>query len=168
MISIFKIISLFLLAISWQSFVRKILHIINTRIEVSMNSIKDCASKINPNIDESDIKILNENEIKPFLLVQIKKGSLGFLTQIIGYLEIFIFIILTFALLKYDPNLFNFHTMKVLGITISTWMGLKIFGNYQQWSGPVFGRALFYTFLIGSLANIAGGIILGYFTHYFF
>jgi len=158
-----KIIFLSLGVLGWQELVRKIIKQINKKIEISMKKVEKYATKENLNL-----KNLKENEIEPFLLIKIKKEDLGFLTKIIGYLEIFIFFILTFLLLQHNFVLSNLDTIKIIGIVISGWIGLKILGNYQQWSSPVFGRALFYNFFISSLVNITGGIIFGYIFFKFF
>lgn len=162
-IFLLKIIFLSLGVYGWQKLVREIIKQINKRIEISMKKVEEYAIKENFNL-----KNLKENEIEPFFLVKMKKKDLSFLTRIIGYLEIFIFFILTFFLLQHNFILSNLDTIKILGVVTSGWIGLKIFGNYQQWSNPIFGRALFYNFFISSLVNIIGGIIFGYIFFKFF
>lgn len=97
-----------------------------------------------------------KKEIQGFKLIQNKKDYLGFITKIIGYFEAIFFIVLTIIILKYSP-LNNTFIVSVAG----AWIGLKIFGSYQQWSGVVLGRTTFYIFLIGSIINIIGSIVLG-------
>lgn len=97
-----------------------------------------------------------EKEIEGFELIQGKKEYLGFITKIIGYFEVTFFIVLTVIILKYSPENY-IYILSVAG----AWIGLKIFGSYQQWSGVVLGRATFYIFLIGSIINIVGSIALG-------
>ena len=158
-----KIIFLSLGVLGWQKLVREVIKQINKKIEISMKKVEEYATKENFNF-----KNLKENEIEPFFLIKIKKEDLSFLTIIIGYLEIFIFFIFTFILLQHNFILSNLDTIKIIGIITSGWIGLKILGNYQQWSNPVFGRALFYNFFISSLVNITGGIIFGYIFFKFF
>ena len=162
-IFLLKIIFLSLGVLGWQKLVREVIKQINKKIEISMKKVEEYATKENFNF-----KNLKENEIEPFFLIKIKKEDLSFLTIIIGYLEIFIFFIFTFILLQHNFILSNLDTIKIIGIITSGWIGLKILGNYQQWSNPVFGRALFYNFFISSLVNIAGGIIFGYIFFKFF
>lgn len=96
-----------------------------------------------------------EREASSFMLFQTKKTHLRYITKIIGYFESFLFVMVTTIILFRGENL-------GLVLTISGgWIALKIFGNYQQWSSVVLGRALFYIFLIGSLFNIILSILLG-------
>ena len=96
-------------------------------------------------------------EVQNFELLHIKKEYLGFITKIIGYFESIFFIILTVITFQYSTLNYSF-IFSVAGV----WIGLKIFGSYQQWSGVVLGRATFYIFLIGSILNIMGSIMLGF------
>ncbi len=98
-----------------------------------------------------------QKEVVGFELVQIKKDHLSFVTKIVGYFESAFFIVLTAIIYEHGRD-YDF-VLQVVGV----WLGLKIFGSYQQWTGAVLGRALFYIFLIGSLFNILFSIGLGIF-----
>jgi hypothetical protein len=89
-------------------------------------------------------------------------GGLRFIRSYIGWLEIIFFAALTFVLCKYG-NLTNIvDGYKIVGVSASAWITLKIFGNYQQWGTPIVGRVLFYIFLIGTIMNISAAVALGY------
>ncbi len=80
------------------------------------------------------------------------------IVKIIGFFEIIIFGLLSLILLNNDGGLiFSQNLLTIIG----AWLGIKVIGNYQQWSDPILGRAVFYVFLIGTLVNIFAGIILG-------
>jgi hypothetical protein len=101
-------------------------------------------------------KILTD-EIRPFELVGEKKQELYIITKIIGYFEFFLFFTSTLILFSLQAK--GLDILQTLGVLISGWLAIKIFGSYQQWSGPVFGRATFYVFLTGSLLNILFAVI---------
>ena len=158
--SILYVIVAGLAAVGWQEIIGKLMKWINERISRSMAEVMQHAETEKETYG-TDSLIRLRQEVEPFSLVSIKRRKLGFITKIIGYLEMAGFAYLTILLLISNKNLLEIS--QTLGIAISSWIALKIFGSYQQWSGPVFGRATFYTFLIGSIANIAGAIMIGTF-----
>jgi len=87
------------------------------------------------------------------------KERLNFLTQIIGLIEFIIFGFLTIYLFNNEQIIFE--KIKFFLIVFAGWFGLKAFGNYQQWGHEIFGRALFYNFLIGTLINIFFAVMFG-------
>lgn len=133
----------------------EIVRFLYKRIKKSMTRITEKEAE---NGNPKTIQALEE-ETKPFQLLELKKEDLGFITKIIGYLEISIFFYITILLSRSNTNLLD--QTRFIGVAITGWLALKIFGGYQQWSGRVFGRATFYTFLIGSFINIGGAIIIG-------
>jgi hypothetical protein len=67
-----------------------------------------------------------------------------------------------FVFLHFKYRTDFYEIIKTLSLVISGWVALKIFGNFQQWSGAVFGRATFYSFLIGTFLNIGSAILIGW------
>ena len=103
-----------------------------------------------------------EEEIKNFELIKEKKKYLSLLTSIIGCFELVFFGCTVASLYFLDgaPETL-FGKIQVFILVISGWFVIKVVGNYQQWSGAVFGRATFYVFLIGSFINILGAVAVG-------
>jgi hypothetical protein len=92
-----------------------------------------------------------------------KKKDLGLITKIVGITEMFIFGVLTAILLEnYYSDTNNFVNLTGIFLKfLGAWVGLKTLGNYQQWGGAIFGRACFYTFIIGTFISIIFGILFG-------
>lgn len=141
-------------AIIWQGVVRSCMYFFNSRIEKSMDTIAT-------ELENDDYKeTLIQNEIEPFKLIKFKKSQLGFISKAVGAIELFIFYALTLTL--YITEVSDVEKLQYVITIFFAWMALKIFGNYQQWSGAIFGRATFYAFLIGSILNIGGAVAVGY------
>lgn len=102
-----------------------------------------------------------KKELADLKFIKIKRERLGFITIIIGIIEIIAFGFLNFLLIhKYDTYLsydITFGFLKFFG----AWMAIKTLGNYGQWAGSVLGRACFYAFIIGTFLNILFGFLLG-------
>lgn len=108
-------------------------------------------------------KDLIEKEVHPFLLLREKREGLGFITRLIGWFEIVLFAGLLVLILQFPSNISSpVDVVKILGGAFAGWLAIKVVGSYGQWSGPVFGRATFYLFLIGSIANFVGAILIGF------
>jgi small-conductance mechanosensitive channel len=108
-------------------------------------------------LDDSTIT----KEVANLKFIKIKKEKLGFITKIIGVIEIALFAFLVILLIKKYNNQFSngliFDYVKLFG----GWIAIKTLGNYGQWSGAVLGRACFYVFLLGTLLNVFFGLLLG-------
>ena len=135
-LAVLIIVAVYVLQVAIQSLV----HLLNNSVESFIKSQEDKEGNI------KDIEF--KKEADGFKLFQVKKIHLGYITKIIGYFESFFFIIVTAVIL------FNGLGVEMLPTIAGGWIALKIFGNFQQWSGVVLGRATFYIFLIGSLVNI--------------
>ncbi len=164
----YSIIILILSTIGLQKLVACVVGRLNKKIKGSFKRLKKYISDSKTNIEE--LKISGEKfkeEIGNFLLLEKKKEELGIITCIIGWLEILLFVFLTIALVKIDNILFV-EKFKILSTIIMGWIALKIFGNYYQWSGTILGRSTFYIFLIGTIINILGAILIGFSVAYSF
>lgn len=91
-----------------------------------------------------------------FNAVKIVRQGTGLITKIIGIFENAFFATLMILALSY-PQL----DFKDVVLITGGWIGLKVVGNYENWSDSVIGRSAFYIFLIGSLFNIMCSFLLG-------
>jgi hypothetical protein len=91
----------------------------------------------------------------------LKKKYLVLLTTLVGGFEAVLFLSLTMMLLHEHSIHSLYHWISPLFLGISGWMAIKVVGGFLQWSGPIFGRAAFYSFLLASIANLAGAVLLG-------
>jgi len=92
---------------------------------------------------------------------QAKREKLGFITKTVGVAEFTVFSFLTILLIQnYQTDILE--GIKIFSTFIGSWLAIKTLGNYQQWSGPILGRACFYTFIIGTFINIIFAILLGF------
>ncbi len=82
--------------------------------------------------------------------IDYRTRELGFITKIIGSLEIIFFA--TFAYIADEPMAF----LTALGV----WLGIKTAVNYGQWNHVIAGKAYFYTSLIGTLINIGLPVLI--------
>ncbi|MHB0977844.1 MAG: hypothetical protein ACYC1K_00310 [Minisyncoccota bacterium] len=153
-VSFIYIIGVIVYAIGLQFSVYSLTKKLYKKVEATIEEIEK-----DNHLDPKEKKCL-EDESVPFRLVKKKRKKLWPITTAVSLIELTIFSSLTVLLFCQD-GLDVFQKVKIISITISGWLALKIFGNFQQWSGPVFGRANFYIFLIGSFANIGGAIVLG-------
>lgn len=116
--------------------------------------IQDSMDDLAKNFENSEmVKNFIDNERIPFSLVGLKRRSLGFITKIVGVIEFLIVFWITVLTVRGDAGFPNGITL--IAATISGWLAIKVIGSYQQWSGPIWGRATFYVFLIGSILNFA-------------
>jgi hypothetical protein len=102
-----------------------------------------------------------KREVENFNLISIKKEYVGFIPKIIGWFENILFIVLTIVILNFQYENLHLGSIQIIGGFVAGWMTLKIFGNYEQWAGPILGRAQFYIFLIGTVFNILLSILWG-------
>lgn len=109
----------------------------------------------------SDVFKEDDEEYKNFDKIQAKKQRLGIITKCVGYFEFELFSILPFLLLTHSQGGDLKSFMQLLPIA-GGWIALKIFGNYEQWSGAVFGRSYFYVFLLESILNIGIALAIGW------
>ncbi|MFC1629728.1 hypothetical protein ACFL11_00670 [Patescibacteria group bacterium] len=97
---------------------------------------------------------------------ELKEFNLKWVTYTVGVLEVIMFVALAFFLMKEKGNSFNLEKIPKIIMEIAKyaggWLGLKIVGNYQKWSGAIFGRANFYKFLLPSILNIILAVIIGF------
>lgn len=82
--------------------------------------------------------------------IEYRTRKLGFITKIVGSLEIVFFT--TFAYVTNEPMSF----LAALGV----WLGIKTAVNYGQWNHIIAGKAYFYTSLIGTLLNIGLPVVV--------
>jgi hypothetical protein len=146
-----------------QESIKKIVKSLNEKIKKGIPELESALEKLkNKEIDFKYTKSEFKKEKGTFYLLEEKKSinDFHFLTKTIGWFEIFFFASTTIILLKYGKNFID--SFQFLMITAAGWIGLKIFGNYQQWSGKFLGRSVFYIFLIGSIVNILGAIGIGW------
>ena len=97
-------------------------------------------------------------EVEDFENIKTKRGKLGIITKVVGYFEFIFFGILVLMMTLFFRESFTEAVFQLLPI-MGGWIALKVFGNYHQWSGAVFGRASFYIFLLGSVLNIGIAIL---------
>ncbi len=108
-----------------------------------------------------------KKELANFYVIRQKRKKLWIFTTIVGALETIVFSGLALLYLKkfgVDP----FETVVTMLKFTAGWIAMKTFGNYQQWSGAVFGRLFFYIFIIGSILNIGLAIVAGYLIAFLF
>lgn len=153
---IFYLVVLILSLMGAQFVVGKLVSFLFKKIIDSINSIEK-GTKNKKWYKDSDF----QKESANLFFIEDKKKHVGFITKIIGYIELVAFAGLMFLLFR----LYNYNIQEVLIVSvkfIGGWLAIKTIGNYQQWSGGIFGRAYFYIFFIGSIMNIMLGIIIGY------
>lgn len=162
MIIFFKIILLLLGVIGLQCLVRLVIFYFDRKMRTTDKRIRDFLKNGDKNGEIDERYNFEEFYIEStgiFLLSE-KKKSLKFITTIIGILEVLIFGFIAFLSTKNGDGICkSFSTLFTFSIA---WIALKIFGNYQQWAGAVFGRTNFYIFLLGSVLNIFGAIFIGF------
>ncbi len=81
------------------------------------------------------------------------------ITTVVGRIEFMYFFLLT--LIAFQPML-GANKPETLLTLAGFWLAAKYVGNFGQWSDPIVGRAQFYTFLIGTTANVALAILLAF------
>jgi hypothetical protein len=137
-----------------QCLVKWIVEKLNNKIK---SAIPEIRKKRGKNFSESKF----DKEADEFGMILIKKKELHHITEIVSFIEVIVFSFLTIFLVKHFSE-----EKEWLGIISGLvkfsagWLALKVFGNYKQWSGAVLGRAYFYVFFIGSIANIVFTIII--------
>lgn len=85
--------------------------------------------------------------------IEEKRKKLGFITIIVSLIEMAFFMLLTIFFLNHYGFKF-FEIVPEFSKFLVGWIAIKVIGNYGQWSGPILGRATYYTFLIGTFLNI--------------
>lgn len=159
---VIRIIILLLAVAGMQCLVRKFINWLNGQIDKADGHIRNSLS-IEQGIKE--LKERNSNlsdfyqESTNLFLIKKKKEKLNFITTIIGVIEIALFGGLAFILVQKNYSFYEiFNTLTTFA---GGWIALKVIGNYQQWSGAVFGRACFYIFFMGTIFNIVIAILIG-------
>ena len=182
-------IILILSAVGIQSIVGWIVKTINNQIKETFEKLEKHVEKLNSiirdpkkinlkdslEIDKADHNIMYlikngrlnmledfQKEHFNFALILKKKESVGYITKVVGYFELALFAGLTVLLIKFTGGGSVFMGFREFAILAGGWIALKIFGGYQQWSGAVLGRAYFYNFLVGSIANIMLAAAIGF------
>ncbi len=130
---------------------------------------QNVSGKINRSIEESMEKLFQsgsksasivDREYENFKCIKDKKRDLTNITQIIGVFEIITFSVYSnFVVSMSESTLID--NIQTIAVAVAGWMAIKVLGNYSQWTGSVYGRATFYSFLIASGVNILLAIILG-------
>jgi hypothetical protein len=116
------------------------------------------------NLENEKYKEALDKEFSSLGDIEDKKKRLGFITIIIGVGEVIIFSLLTLFLIKNSLDFLG--GAKYFFSFLGGWLAIKTLGNYQQWAGPIFGRACFYTFFIGTFLNILFSVVLGFLLFY--
>jgi hypothetical protein len=144
-------------------------NIILSRFEKNIKTSMDSLSKISH--EESYQKEYGitayavnklEEEISIFGLARLQKKNektrLNFIRSFISVIEVIIF-----AGITYYFAINNLLGEKIIDIfqAFGIWMVLKTVGNYNKWSGPIYGRASFYEFFIPSIVNIVLAVGIG-------
>lgn len=149
------IVILVLAGIGIQTLVGQCIYWVNSRIGKLEKDILEAA----------EAHAVKEEAVREFSIfkanIKAVKRGLKIIRTTIGAFELVLFATFTVIAIEAYGLSKSFEVVKFIGISASGWIALKIFGNYQQWSGPFLGRPIFYIFLIGSILNIAGGVILG-------
>ena len=137
-----------------QKITRVVIRCLNKEIKDAIPKLKEYSR--NQNLTCTGL----DKEVNIFYLLEDKKKEeLGFITRIIGWFEAIVFATLAIIIINNSAkNVLDI--IKFLGIAASGWIALKIFGNYQQWSGAILGRSVFYIFLIGSIINILVAVVM--------
>jgi hypothetical protein len=119
--------------------------------------IKGVAENLSSGFEGNDK--LNQ-EVKDLRTLEERKRHLGLLTNLVGALEFGAFHYLT--LLKLSGNSSTLLDGASIITLVFAWVGIKTVGNYQQWAGGNFGRAMFYVFLLGTFINIFLAVLGAY------
>ncbi len=110
-----------------------------------------------------------KDELDNLKILESKRQLAGFLTKMICFIE---FALIAFTTCLAFVEIFPrekrlLETFTPIMFVIAGWLAIKIFGNYQQWSGIVFGRSTYYIFLTGTVLNIVLSILIGVCISYF-
>lgn len=134
--------------------------LVRNLIEKLFNRILKTGEELTRKYPENNSLLSEVLNLKAF---DATKEGLKLITRLIGALELVIFSFLAFHLINKIPVL---DTDSLISTSSSflkffgAWLAIKTIGNYGQWSGQVFGRACFYNFFLGTIANIIGAIFL--------
>lgn len=115
-----------------------------------------------------ETKIELQKELDVFELLKLSKDKHTWLNTLMGNIEFVLFALATVLILTSYNNLFRYDASSRLFIITAGWLGIKIVGNYGQWSGDIYGRATYYMFFLGSILNIGFGIMIGSVLAYIF
>jgi hypothetical protein len=147
-----------------QFLVKNFLNWLNSRINNYLPEAERLAKEAEANGYRADDF---KRELANFYVIKQKRKKLWLFAATIGAFETIVFSCLTVLYL----NKFGLDPLRTVVIMIqfgAGWVAMKTFGNYQQWSGAVFGRLFFYIFIIGSILNIGLAVVLGYLLSFFF
>ena len=131
----------------------------------------EIAEKIKKDEYKEKIKLagLDKESAMLYFIVKRHTGKEGlFIRKMIAYIELLLFGGLAFLLYKETHRVLDINNIKILLTAFAGWMAIKIFGNYAQWSGTIFGRSTYYIFLIGSVFNAFIAITIGFLLSFFF
>lgn len=113
-----------------------------------------------------------DKEYAAMVFLNAQREEINYFTRIISCIELILFGGLAFVLYSEDVQgshvILSKEHILILLTAFGAWMALKVFGSYGQWSGWVFGRATYYLFLIGSIANCVVSVIIGFVLAFFF
>src|SRR5581483_9867789 len=143
-ISILIVIGLYSIVINQGFLVDWFLEFFRHKIEKAIEEkLKDIKNKEG---DDKVEKIKEKFGSEQYITYRTEK--LGFITTIIGILEIIFFT----AIIYFKSDIFL--------PTFGGWLGIKTAVNYDQWSHPIAGKAYFYTSILGTLINIGIPVIV--------
>lgn len=161
-----KISALILIIIGAQWLVRVFIMFLNEKINSTEKHIRGLL-KEGEIIESSKYNFENfYKESTDLFLISKRREIINYVTIIIGVIEILLFGGLTFILIQENYSFFDIFSK--LSNFAAVWIALKIFGNYHQWAGSIFGRIHFYIFFIGSILNILFAILIGQIATEFF
>jgi len=96
-------------------------------------------------------------------LIKKRGKDLYFITGTIAKLEIIIFSVLTIFVFYFENS--PLKIFSIIGGTLGVWLTWKILASHIPWSDVVAGKAYYHASLLGTLANIAAGIVIGFLLH---
>lgn len=141
-----------------QSLTRMLVNRLSSKVNDSLKPLAKEAKKLSKLYKHKELINSFFQEKFDNELIRKKRRKLAGITIAIGIVENLFFIFLTLIFLQRSgfDSIFIEIPKYVVG-----WIALKVFGNYQQWSGTIIGRSTFYIFLLGSIVSISLSVLLG-------
>ena len=113
---------------------------------------------IDNNANKDDLE--EKKSIRQAELIEKRGKELHFITSAVANLEIIIFILLTIFVFRFEAS--PLKIFSIIGGTLGVWLTWKILTSHVPWSDIVVGKAYYHLSLLGTLANIASGIVIGF------
>lgn len=93
--------------------------------------------------------------------IEYRTRELGYITRIVGWLEIIFFAGLVYFILKYTNISSSLDRVNSFFTIFGGWIFIKTIVNYDQWSHKRAGKAYFYISLFGTFLNILLAVAIG-------